>query len=100
MYAKTINKNTRPMRAAEAAMKAAKVQENKKPAIKPAADAPLQPMPLSKGDPVVVRMAGTFGSIWHPDQSKYIPDDVNGIELTYDNWLRCQIAAKLVEVVS
>ena len=93
MYAKTTNKNTRPMRAAEAAMKAAKVQENKKVV-------PLQPMPLSKGDPVVVRMAGTFGSIWHPDQSKYIPDDVNGIELTYDNWLRCQIAAKLVEVVS
>lgn len=71
----------------------APVVEEQKP------DIPLQPIPLSKGDPVVVRMAGTFGSIWHPDQSKYIPDDVNGIELTYDNWLRCQIAAKLVEIV-
>ena len=63
----------------------------------------LQPMPVAKpvkGQVVVVRRAAPYsGQMWHPDQSKYIPDDVNGVEVVYDNWLHCQLAAKLVEIV-
>lgn len=69
------------------------------------AEPALQPMPTAAGPPVigqvvVVRRAPQFsGPMWHPDQSKYIPDDVNGVEVIYDNWLRCQLTAKLVEIV-
>lgn len=71
----------------------------------PPVEPELQPMPSQpqgpvKGQVVVVRRAAPFsGPMWHPDQSKYIPDDVNGVEVVFDNWLHCQLAAKLVEII-
>ena len=37
--------------------------------------------------------------IHHPDQNRWIDNDIDGIELIMDNWLKSQIKAGLVEVI-
>jgi hypothetical protein len=70
------------------------------PAAPVAPEAPVQPMPAAPDRPVVrVYMAPGKSSFWHPDQNKWIPDDINGIELEMDGWLRSQIKAGYVKVV-
>ena len=60
---------------------------------------PVQPIPQQTKPVIKVRMRGFLSPIHHPDQNRWIPNDVDGVELFLDNWVKSQIKAKLIEEV-
>lgn len=60
---------------------------------------PIQPQAPVKGQPVRVKMVWPKTPIHHPDQNRWIDNDIDGVELVYDNWVRSQINAGLIILV-
>lgn len=59
----------------------------------------INPIPTKTVEMVKVRMKGWHSPIHHPDQNRWIMNDVDGVDIVLDNWVKCQLKAGLIEIV-
>lgn len=59
----------------------------------------INPIPTKTVEMVRVRMKGSYSPIHHHDQNRWIMNDVDGVDIVLDNWVRCQLKAGLIEIV-
>ena len=69
------------------------------PEAPPAPEKKINPIPTKTVEMVRVRMKGWHSPIHHPDQNRWISNDVDGVDIVLDNWVRCQLKAELIEIV-
>lgn len=73
----------------------------KKPIIEDVPDekeTPLQEAPVVEDNRKIIRVyTNARDPLHHPFQNRWIPSDVDGVEVIEDSWLRCQIDAGLIK---
>ena len=70
------------------------------PEVPPAPEKKVNPIPVKTVEMVRVKMKGWHSPIHHPDQNRWIPNDVDGVDIVLDNWVKCQLKAGLIEIVA
>lgn len=61
-------------------------------------ETPLQEAPVVQDTRKIIRVYTVSGDpLHHPFQKRWIPNDVDGVDVIDDSWLQCQIKAGLIK---